>query len=152
PNSELAADTRRQLQRILKSSLFSKSPQASKLLSFLIDEGLSPNQENTRSKVKEYSIAVQVFGRPDTFNPVADNIVRVEVRRVRSKLQAYYEGEGALDPIEIAIPKGTYIPSLTRREISDMDLAGQVVARYKLIRRRWVNDWAATYDAKGLND
>ena len=119
PSSEgFVAEVRQQVQRILRSAVFSKSPQAARLLSFIVERALSPGQEGTRGSLKEYSIAVQVFGRPAAFDPTADNIVRVEVRRVRAKLELYYQREGVTDRIVISIPKGA-IWSKTRPAAGD---------------------------------
>jgi TolB-like protein len=149
--AEFASEVRRELQRILGSSQFSKSPQAANLLSFLVHEALAFDPVNTPGHLKEYSIAVQVFGRPASFDPASDNIVRVEVRRVRSKVERYYEDEGACDPIAIMVPKGSYVPVFLRRDNSEFDLSGRTVSHYELGRRRCVNRWQSTYDARCLH-
>jgi TolB-like protein len=50
-----------------------------------------------------------VFDRPTDYDPRIDSIVRVEARRLRSKLAEYYEGPGAADPLVIRIEKGSYV-------------------------------------------
>ena len=47
--------------------------------------------------LKEYPIGVAVFDRPASFDPSIDPIVRVEARRLRAKLDNYYQGEGRGD-------------------------------------------------------
>lgn len=148
-NPEFIAEALSQLQRILKSTQFSRSAQASKLLSFLVDEGMSAS--GSRGALKEYSIGLRFFGRPESYDPATDNIVRVEVRRIRLKLQAYYAEEGAADPIEVMIPKGGYTPVFRRRDISDLDLTGRTVGRYKFLGRRYLSQWCVTYDANRLD-
>ncbi len=66
--------------------------------------------------VKEYSLGTEVFDRPDTFDSKTDTIVRVEARRLRKKLQEYYEGPGAADPVRIDIPTPGYSPAFTIRD------------------------------------
>jgi len=61
-------------------------------------------------QIKEYSLAVDVFGRPDTFDQDADSIVRVQVNRLRKRLAEFYSGEGAGHPLHISIPVGHYVP------------------------------------------
>ena len=39
-----------------------------------------------------------------------DPIVRVEARRLRSKLKAYYDGDGRDDPVAIELLSGSYAP------------------------------------------
>src|SRR6202011_835820 len=49
------------------------------------------------------------------FNPQIDPIVRVEATRLRRTLERYYAGAGANDPIVIELPRGTYVPTFSRR-------------------------------------
>jgi hypothetical protein len=51
--------------------------------------------EGETGNLKEYSIALDAFGRPVDFDPKLDSIVRVEVHRLRKKLKQYYATEGA---------------------------------------------------------
>jgi hypothetical protein len=60
--------------------------------------------------IKEYTLGLNVFDRGDEFNPRLDPIVRVQARNLRSRLEKYYETQGAEDPIRIELPKGTYVP------------------------------------------
>src|SRR5260370_41092211 len=68
--------------------------------------------------LKEYSIAVEVLGRPPSFDPATDASARVEVHRLRRKLREYYEGEGASHTVQIAIPAGSYTPVFIPLEVS----------------------------------
>ena len=63
--------------------------------------------------LKESVIAVEVFARPaGRFDPVRDSIVRVEARRLRARLAAYYADEGRAAPLRIELPVGSYVPQL----------------------------------------
>ena len=63
--------------------------------------------------LKESVLAVEVFGRlAGSFDPVHDSIVRVELRRLRARLAAYYAAEGHGAPLRIALPVGSYVPVL----------------------------------------
>ena len=46
--------------------------------------------------------------KDESFDPRVDTAVRTEARRLRQKLAEYYQAEGRNDPIEIAVPKGSY--------------------------------------------
>jgi serine/threonine-protein kinase len=70
--------------------------------------------ESRGGELKEYPIAVQVFDRRPTFDPRVDPIVRVEARRLRTKLENYYQKEGTRDDIRIELPKGTYAARFSR--------------------------------------
>jgi hypothetical protein len=51
---------------------------------------------------------VFALGRPDSFDPKLDPVVRVSMASVRHRLRAYFDGEGRADELELAIPKGRY--------------------------------------------
>ena len=55
--------------------------------------------------LNEYSIGVDVYDRADSFDPRIDNIVRVEARRLRAKLDEYYRTAGAQDDWIIDLPR-----------------------------------------------
>ncbi|WP_422375029.1 hypothetical protein [Roseibium sp.] len=90
----------------LQSREFQSAPQLRAFLGFVVRATLDREQE----KVKGYTIAVEALGRPEDFNPVTDPIVRVEAARLRRRLEKYYTGSGADDPVRILIPKGSYAP------------------------------------------
>jgi serine/threonine-protein kinase len=66
-------------------------------------------------ELKEYLIGVEVFDRKQSYDPRVDPIVRVEARRLRAKLKAYYEGDGRTDPVFIEFVSGGYAPRLSLR-------------------------------------
>ena len=71
--------------------------------------------EGKADQLKEYLIGVEVFDRPASYDPRVDPIVRVEARRLRSKLKSYYEGDGRNDPIQFAFRPGSYAPEFCPR-------------------------------------
>ena len=101
-----------QLERILASSLFSGSERSATFLRFCVEQSLSGNLDG----IKESTLGVAVFGRAPDYDPKADAIVRVHARRVREKLEVYYNTVGVGDELLITIPKGGYIPSIDKRE------------------------------------
>jgi serine/threonine-protein kinase len=67
--------------------------------------------EGDLDSLKEFSIAMEVFDRSSDYDPNIDAIVRVQARRLRAKLTAYYEeGAGRGDPVLIALRPGRYVP------------------------------------------
>jgi predicted ATPase len=103
------------LSKVLTSSTFAHTPTLCRLLRYLVEQTLAAN----KSKLKEYSVGIEVFDRGPGFDPSADTIVRVEARRLRSRLEDYYAGPGRADPIRITLPKGHYaILCLDHREDS----------------------------------
>src|SRR6266851_10027193 len=105
------------LHKILSSKHFCNSPRHLEFLRFTVTETLAGRGGN----LKEYVLGVEVFGRQDSFDPHVSPIVRVGASRVRTKLQAYYDGEGQSDPLTIEFPKGSYVPVFRRRRHVNKD-------------------------------
>jgi hypothetical protein len=101
-------DRHRQVQRILQSTAFRNASTLQQLLQFLASRALDNSQPEL---LKEYTIGVEAFGRPQGFDPKTDTIVRVQIHRLRQKLKEYYDSEGRRDPILVEIPKGHYLPT-----------------------------------------
>ena len=64
----------------------------------------------TPEDASEQQIGIQVFQRSPGFNSSEDSIVRSQARLLRLKLAAYFNAEGASEPLVIEIPKGHYLP------------------------------------------
>lgn len=109
------------LSRILGSEEFRNSPNLSAFLAFIVERAL----EGRADTIKAYTVATQVLGRPVSFDPQADPIVRVEATRLRRALDRYYGFAGAGDAVRIAIPRGTYVPVIGWR--SDPDPAQELL-------------------------
>ena len=99
-------DVRAQLARILASQVFVSSQRLCRFLRFVVERTL----ENDLDRLKEFTVALEVFDRNENYDPNIDSIVRVEARRLRSKLKTYYEGEGRKDRILIGLRPGSYVP------------------------------------------
>ena len=95
-----------QLERILQSVDFANSPKLSNFISYIVKVEADGNGD----RIKAFSIGVDALGRSETFDPQADNIVRVTAGRARQALGRYYDGPGQHDAIKISLPKGTYRP------------------------------------------
>ena len=92
------------LNRILHSKTLSGSNASRQILKFVVEKSLA----GFADEIKEYTIATQALGRSEDFDPREDNIVRVQVQRLRKKLEDYYRDEGRNDPQRISIPLGHY--------------------------------------------
>lgn len=99
-----AAAVRAQLERILASPGFANAGRLSRFLRFVVERTL----DGEGDQLKEYRLGTEVFDRPSDYDPRLDSIVRVEARRLRSKLAEYYEGPGRADPVAIRVDKGSY--------------------------------------------
>ena len=106
PEGITAANVRKCVDRILRSDVFASSERMARFLRFAVDETLA----GRGSHLKEYSIGLAVFDRPQSYDPRTDPLVRVEARRLRDKLKSYYQTEGKGEPLRIELPKGSYAP------------------------------------------
>lgn len=105
---------RRELDRITSSKVFQSSRRHQKLLRHLVERAVA----GQAAALKEPLLALEVFDRPiDAFDPTRDTIVRVEARRLRQRLDRYYDEEGGDVAFEIRLPVGSYVPTLRRREM-----------------------------------
>src|SRR5213593_1215581 len=77
------------LEHALSSTVFASVGRLKRFLKFIVDQTLGGG-----GKLKEFLIGIEVFEKPDSFDPRNDPIVRVQARRLRAKLAQYYESEG----------------------------------------------------------
>ena len=106
-------DVCEQLERILSSPTFSSAGRHSRLLRYLVERTLAGDGD----QLKEYVLGTEVFDRAESYDPRIDSIVRVEARRLRSRLAEYYRGPGSGDAILIDIPRGSYAPTFSLRDV-----------------------------------
>ncbi len=104
-----------QLERILSSAAFRRSERSSALLRYVVEQAAGGRPD----RLKEYTIGVEVLQRGADFDPRIDPIVRAEASRLRTRLEEYYRSEGQTDRVVITLPKGGYVPELTRRPEPD---------------------------------
>ncbi len=103
------AEIRVALNKLLDDPAFQASPRNKQFLRFVVEETLAGRE----ARIKSYTIAVDVFGRPTDFDGSIDPIVRIEASRLRTALSNYY-GNPSVDPsIKIGLPKGGYIPEFS---------------------------------------
>jgi serine/threonine-protein kinase len=107
-----APEVREQLERILASPGFLGANRRARLLRYLVEEVL----QGCGDSLKETVIATEVFERSPDYDPQVDSLVRVEMGRLRSRLQEYYGQAAALEPVRIEIPKGAYRPTFVFRD------------------------------------
>jgi hypothetical protein len=107
-------EIRDELGRIVASATFRDSLRLTSFLRFVVDAALAGKS----SQIKAYTVAIEALGRPATFNPQDDPIVRVEAGRLRHALAHYYASAGLDDPIVIELLRGSYVPLFHRRAVS----------------------------------
>jgi serine/threonine-protein kinase len=126
---------RAELARVVGSPGFVSAGRLAPFLTFVVERALAGEP------AKESVVGVEVFGRPADYDPRLDPIVRVEARRLRSRLAEYYAGPGAGDPLVIELPKGAYTPTFkTRTEVAPAETAVPLPGAAVGWARRW--PWA----------
>jgi TolB-like protein len=144
-----------ELDKILSSSTFIRSKRLGRFLRFTVEQCL----EGRQGALKEYLVGVEVFNKLETFDPRIDSIVRVEARRLRSKLEKYYQTEGRDDNIIIQFRKGSYVPQILSREqlnaLGYADGTGMKAGRKSVAVSRFSNlgvDPAHSHFCSGLTE
>ena len=94
------------LARIFASPEFQHATRLRAFLNYVVERKLAATPED----VTETLIGHRVFGRPATYNPGEDSIVRTEAHTLRQRLDRYFAGEGAGEPVILEIPRGGYLP------------------------------------------
>ncbi|RVP81222.1 hypothetical protein CN072_25000 [Sinorhizobium meliloti] len=105
---------RRALARILDSNGFQRSERLRAFLAYVVEKEML----GEGAQLKGYSIAIDVFGRSQTFDADSDPLVRVHAGKLRKLLKAFYETDGADEEWQIVMPKGTYVPEYRRQSSS----------------------------------
>ncbi len=100
---------RKELGCILDSQAFKDKAMLRGFLCFVVEETLAGRAH----QIKGYTVATQVFGRRNDFDPTIDPIVRIQAGRLRRALESYYLGQGKRDQLRIDIGKGSYIPTFS---------------------------------------
>lgn len=141
------------VSRILASPEFQRAARLRDFLGYVVERKLA----GTPEEVTEVLIGHRVFGRVASYNPGDDSIVRTEARTLRQRLERYFAGDGAAEPVILEIPRGGYLPVFRPRpdvpSVSVSGLAAEPVApahHRSLSRRQWIGLGASAAVAGGL--
>ena len=97
---------RAHVARVTASELFAGAERLCRFLRFTVESKLTGRE----AEVKEYTLGREVFDRGEEYDPRLDPIVRVEARRLRSRLAEYYGGPGRDESLRLEYRKGSYVP------------------------------------------
>ena len=107
PGPRVASSQESELvRRIIATPSFARSPFLTNFLLYVCDR----KAEGRDEEITEYQIGVQALGRPASYSPGEDNIVRNYARILRKRLDEYFAGEGRNEVLRVAIPRGRYLP------------------------------------------
>ncbi|KKX23867.1 hypothetical protein [Rhizobium sp. LC145] len=105
------AEAKRELTRLLSDGRFHATDRQKAILVYLAERKFAGCEAGT----KAFAIAVDVLGRTSSFDSAVDPIVRIEIGRLRSSLENYYEAYGQSPGTRIEVPRGRYVSIFTRK-------------------------------------
>jgi hypothetical protein len=115
-----------QAEMIRSSGILGRSSLTQRLFDFLIECSL------TGKIPKEIEVAIDAFGRGDSFDVSQDAVVRVYIHKLRRKLEEFYAGPGKLEASRIVIPRGEYrlavAPNSAAVAVPDIEPVASVAA------------------------
>jgi adenylate cyclase len=97
------------LDQLVRDPLFASTQRNKEFLRFVVEAALAGKGK----RIKSYTIAVDVFKRPSSFDPALDPIVRIEASRLRAALAIYYNNPAVNAEIRIVLPRGCYVPEFS---------------------------------------
>lgn len=134
-------EIRAYLAQLLDTPQFAASSRRGQLLQYLVRETLAGNGD----KITEYAIGLEVFRKPDSFDPRIESVVRTEFSRLRQRLKAWYADEGRRDRIVIDFRPRSYAAIFEFRDpdaLVEPAGAPQLVPEAGALRRsspaRWI--------------
>jgi hypothetical protein len=94
------------LERVAASAPLRRAARLQELLFYVGKRSLKEGSD----RIHEQEIGSKVFGRPDSYDPGIDNIVRTNFYELRKRIEAYFDSEGSHEALIMEIPRGNYIP------------------------------------------
>jgi hypothetical protein len=113
--SDVQADAvRAELDHLFQSPEFRSSKRCQDFLRYVVEQTLAGLPHG----LKERTIGIEVFGRPNTYDTNEDGIVRMKASEVRKRLALYHASSGKDAEMYIELPVGCYVPIFSRRPVS----------------------------------
>ena len=132
---------RAELESVLRSKVLLRSPSVLRIAEYIARTYLEGDSED----IKEYNIAVDALGKPVDFDPKRDSIVRVEVHRLRKKIETFYKTEGADHTLRLIIDPGKYVPrfeSVFPVTVEAAEILPEVPVAASVRQAWWLSRWA----------
>jgi hypothetical protein len=99
-------------ERVARSAALYRASQLRDMLLFIVRQSIL----NPDEPIHEFEIAYRVLGRRSDFNPLDDNIVRVQMAHLRKKLELYFTTDGKQEDTVITVALGSYRPIFSPRD------------------------------------
>jgi hypothetical protein len=117
-----------QLERLLSNARFKSSKRCPCLLRYLVENTLDGRTEHLR----ERSLGIDVFSRPQDYDTNADPIVRATAGDIRKRIAQYYHEPGHENEIRIDLPSGSYVPEFRLPPVPEPEPS---------VRGAWLRKW-----------
>jgi len=114
------------LNEVLESDKFTAAPQMSAFLKYVVEQAASGNM----SRIKAYTVAIDALGKPDSFDPQNDPVVRVLAGRLRAALSSYYESNSEAS-VRILMRPGSYVPTFVPGTFTKTNNNAEAATRVK---------------------
>lgn len=124
-----AIDALEHVGRIVRSKALGSSQTLRRLLEYLARKSVSGDAD----QLKEYTIGVEAFGKPESYDPRHDSIVRLQASRLRQKIAQYYQTEGEADRVLVDLPKGGFKVVFQQRIAQSAAAAAARSRRWRLV-------------------
>lgn len=105
-SAEFQSAVKAELDAMLKAAIFAQSNRCKRFLSYVVLQTLAGNA----AELKERTIGISVFDRTNDYDTGDDSIVRVTANEVRKRLGQFYRESASAHPIQIELPRGSYVP------------------------------------------
>lgn len=105
-NAEFRTAVRAELEAMVKAPIFAQSNRCKRFLNYVVVQTLAGNA----GELKERTIGISVFERTNDYDTGDDSIVRVTANEVRKRIGQFYRESASAHPIQIEIPRGSYVP------------------------------------------
>jgi hypothetical protein len=122
---------RQQAQLLRDGGHLGKSQSLVGLFEYLLQTSLAGRRP------KEIEVATEVFARGEGFDAMQDASVRVYAYRLRRKLEEFYAGAGAEQPVRIVLPRGEYRLAVEERDAVPQ-AGGPAQPRVSALRSTWL--------------
>jgi hypothetical protein len=112
PPTLTTEEKRQALDLVLHSQTFNRADQLKNFLRYVCEMEMA----GRGGEINEYVIGVEALGRPSSYSPGDDSVVRNRAYALRHKLQDFYNHELPHAPVRIELPKGSYCPHFVRAD------------------------------------
>ncbi len=111
PKYKFEHQLRLEADRVIEDVVFQRAPIQTRLLKFLVEKTL-----NSPAPPTQYEIAVYGLGKDEDYDLESDSYPRVQISRLRRRIENYYARNQAQDGLRLKLEAGSYRLTLEAAE------------------------------------